>query len=282
MKRTPEEFHDVLVFGDCLNLDDGLPSLPNKSIDHVITDPPYEAHVHKHGHASTRLRLGARGVKTDKADDLTFAAMSPEQRDKVARELVRVCRGWIIVFCGVEAVGEWQAVLVEAGAHRKPTGCWVKPQAAPRFIGDAPSQGFESFVLVWAGKDGRSVWNGGGKRGVYTVPVDMTNRRHETQKPLVLMQQLILDFTTPGQSIADPFAGGGSTLIAAKSLGRRYTGWEINLDYFRKAWRAVSVTQEQTRMEQLMYLQRARPEAYGEERRAAVVTKELGWGEEGG
>ena len=54
---------------------------------------------------------------------------------------------------------------------------------------------------------------------------------HPTQKPIKLMQALIELTTQEGHIVVDPFCGSGSTLIAAKSLGRRYVGFEANKEY---------------------------------------------------
>lgn len=56
---------------------------------------------------------------------------------------------------------------------------------------------------------------------------------HPTQKPLKLMQSLIELTTQKNQLVLDPYAGSGSTLLAAKLLGRRYVGFEINPEYVR-------------------------------------------------
>jgi DNA modification methylase len=49
---------------------------------------------------------------------------------------------------------------------------------------------------------------------------------HQTQKPQSLMRELIQLFSDPGELIADPFAGSGSTGVAAIAEGRRFIGWE--------------------------------------------------------
>ncbi len=56
---------------------------------------------------------------------------------------------------------------------------------------------------------------------------------HPTQKPIHLMQALIELSTRPGQLVLDPFAGSGTTLLAAKNLDRRFLGYEINEQYAR-------------------------------------------------
>lgn len=58
---------------------------------------------------------------------------------------------------------------------------------------------------------------------------------HPTQKPVLLMQALIEIATQPGQIVLDPFAGSGTTLVAAKLTNREYLGFEINPEYVRIA-----------------------------------------------
>lgn len=55
---------------------------------------------------------------------------------------------------------------------------------------------------------------------------------HPTQKPLSLMKALIELTTQENQTILDPFAGSGTTLVAAKELNRHYIGFEINEEYY--------------------------------------------------
>jgi len=58
---------------------------------------------------------------------------------------------------------------------------------------------------------------------------------HETQKPLKLMEFLVALVTTQDAIVLDPFAGSGTTCLAAKKLGRHYIGIEINAEYARVA-----------------------------------------------
>jgi site-specific DNA-methyltransferase (adenine-specific) len=61
-------------------------------------------------------------------------------------------------------------------------------------------------------------------------PEDKTG--HPTQKPLLLMEQIILDFTKPGDTIIDPFMGSGTTVVAALNTGRKAIGIERDPTYF--------------------------------------------------
>ncbi len=71
---------------------------------------------------------------------------------------------------------------------------------------------------------------------------------HPTQKPVRLMQSLIELTTTPGQIVLDPFAGSGSTLVAAKNCQRQYIGFELNSDYFRVATDRLEELSKQTQL----------------------------------
>ena len=62
---------------------------------------------------------------------------------------------------------------------------------------------------------------------------------HPTEKPVGLLASLITSVTKPGDLILDPFAGSGSTLVAAKKTGRRFIGIELDDKYFEKAQRRI-------------------------------------------
>ena len=60
-------------------------------------------------------------------------------------------------------------------------------------------------------------------------------RIHPTQKPIGLLRRLIEIFTDPGDVIIDPCAGSGSTLRAARELGRHSYGFESSREFYEKA-----------------------------------------------
>jgi DNA modification methylase len=64
--------------------------------------------------------------------------------------------------------------------------------------------------------------------------------RHPTQKPIELLKILIEYSTIPGDFVYDPYAGSGSTLLAAKQLGRNCAGFEVKRSYFDDAQKALS------------------------------------------
>ena len=211
----------TIYHGRC---EDILPMLPADSVDVVITDPPYSEHVHG------KVRQGADlpdGIS--RSTNLGFDSISPELMRICAHEFSRLATRWVTIFCDVELSGEWMKEVVDAGLDYVRTGAWVKLDATPQFSGDRPAPGFETIVI--AHPKGRKRWNGGGGHAVWSHRIvigrdERTKRVHTTQKPEALMRQLVALFSEPGETILDAFIGSGTTLVAARDLGRRAIGIE--------------------------------------------------------
>lgn len=241
-ESTPgNPFH--LHLGDCLPF---LRSMPDKSVDHVITDPPYEAEAHS-GALSKFVGEAMADRLVLPGQALSFAKMDESTRAAVSAEMGRIVRRWAIVFCQVEAAMLWRKAAEDGGLIYRRTGIWWKPDAMPQFSGDRPSMGYESILIAHA--KGKSRWNGGGRQGVWTFnkigPEDRNRTGHETQKPVALMEALVRDFTDPGETILDPFAGSGTTGVAALKLGRRFIGCELSPKYHAVALKRLSNAREQ-------------------------------------
>jgi DNA modification methylase len=233
----------VVHLGDCLDPVTGIASLPDKSVDHVICDPPYEAEAHRKSKRATPGRDGRFGVSDFQID---FEPITETQRLTVAEGVTRASRRWALVFCQVDAVERWRSALESAGASWRRAAIWVKPDSTPQFTGDRPAQACECIAMAWTG-GGRSTWNGGGKRGIYEFNCHDWNggREHPTMKPLALMEALVRDFTDPGDLVLDPFAGSGTTGVACKRLGRRFLGWEKDPKYHAIAVKRIEAAREQ-------------------------------------
>ena len=223
-----------VILGDCLDPVTGLASLPDKSVDHVICDPPYGEEAH------TKQRRTKSG--TEMAPIMDFASL-----DFASREFARIARRWVVVFCQVEQVHDWSTRLRHHGLEYVRTAVWVKPDGQPQYTGDRPGMGYESLVI--AHPPGRKRWNGGGRHGVWVEnkigPEDIDRTGHQTQKPLRLMESLVRDFTDSGELICDPFAGSGTTGVACKRLGRRFLGWEREPKYHAIAEKRIAAAREQ-------------------------------------
>lgn len=216
----------ITVFhGDCRDV---LPALADKSIDHVITDPPYSEHVHgknRRGGAEFRdATASGPAANYSRVRDLGFESLSDEVRVVIASEVARLTRRWTLAFADAESVHLWQRDLEAAGLDHCRIGAWIKLGSTPQFTGDRPASGHEAIEI--AHQPGRKRWNGGGSHAVWTFPIvlnrgGLTPRLHTTQKPLELMTALVAAFTDPGDLVLDPFGGSGTTARACKDLGRR-------------------------------------------------------------
>jgi DNA modification methylase len=243
----------TLHLGDCLDPVSGLASLADKSVDHVITDPPYEAEAHtlqRRGRdpGSGKGASEERGVVTLA---LPFSAITGEQRAEVGAQIARVTRRWAQVFCQVEASVKWALALEAGGMDYVRTMVWIKPDAMPQYTGDRPGMGYESIVVCH--QPGRKRWNGGGRVGVFEANkngVGVKSAPHPTTKPQALMRELVELFTDLGETVLDPFAGSGSTGVACAALGRNFVGWERDANYHAIATRRLNGDEAKPRPEQ--------------------------------
>lgn len=235
----------TLHHGDCI---EWMRSLPDKSVDHVICDPPYSEHVHSNARSAARktpLHSGngkvyksgeQRGIS--RGVDFGFAHVTPATMGAVALEVARLVRRWVAVFSDVESCHLWREALEGAGLDYVRTAFWHKLAGAPQFSGDRPAVACEAITL--AHPRGRKRWNGGGKAGIYQVAIELNRggtetRHHPTAKPLELMLALVRDFTDPGETILDPFCGSGTTGVAALRLGRHFLGAELDATHHATA-----------------------------------------------
>ncbi len=213
-----------VVEGDCLDVMRGI---GDRSVQHVITDPPYSARVHK-GVRSARVVGLPDSAKyaccTRRTVDLGFDHLSPALRRGVAKECARLATRWSMAFSDEDSMHLWRLSFGAAGLGHVRSMFWDRIGGAPQFTGDRPAVAVEAITLVHP--PGRKRWNGGGKQGIYRFPIVQNRgghnpREHKTPKPIDLMLSLVSDFTDPGDLILDPFAGSGTTGVAALRLGRR-------------------------------------------------------------
>ncbi len=227
----------TLYLGDCRDV---LPTLG--PVDHVISDPPYEAVMQKRWGVlsaqapSSHVQHAVLGF--DAIDDI---------REDVAAAITTASNGWAILFCMAEGVRAWRDAIEATGARYKRAMVWIKPDAMPQFNGQGPSVGHEMMVAAWCGA-GHSRWNGGGKPGTFTFVKNTPGAEHPTQKPLPLMQELVSLFSFPGETVCDPFTGSGTTGVACANLGRSFIGIERDPKWFDLACRRIEAAYKQPRL----------------------------------
>lgn len=233
----------TLYLGDCLEVLRGV-----EGVDHVIMDPPYEEEAHTLQRRASRGALRGSGNEIMSVEQLNFPAIDEVMRARVCRFAASLSSGWILAFCQAEAIAAWRQAMIEADARWRRACVWIKPDGMPQYSGDRPGMGYESIACAWAG-EGKSAWNGGGRHGVYRINKGEKIRwGHQTQKPLLLMERLVVDFTNADESVLDPFMGSGTTGVACANLGRKFIGIEIEERYFDIACERIQAAYAQLRL----------------------------------
>jgi len=212
----PDELNiNDIYHGDCLDL---MKKIPNESIDMILTDPPY----------SINFRSGYRKNKYDaiKNDD------NLNWLDTFVNEAFRVAKNNTThyVFCSFHNIDKFKAAFQKKFTVKNLL-VWVKNNTS---MGDLKANyaSRTEFILL-LGK-GRRLING--KRSDNILEFKRTgNKLHPTEKPVDLLKHLISKFSDINDVVLDPFAGSGSTLVAAKEMNRRYIGIEIDKKYFEIA-----------------------------------------------
>ena len=222
----------TLHLGDCLDV---MRSMTDKSVDAVITDPPYDERTHAgavtHGGSDQATDLGIS----------EFAALNGQQ--ELVFEFLRLSKTWSLAFCTFEDMRLWRNAAWERSAWVR-AGIWDRVNPAPQFSGDRPSQAGEG-IAIFHNPEERKKWNGGGHSAIWRYSVEFGNKVHPTQKPLKLIKKLVADFTNPGDIILDPFMGSGTTGVACVQTGRNFIGIEIDPTYFKIAERRIHDAQQQ-------------------------------------
>jgi site-specific DNA-methyltransferase (adenine-specific) len=202
--------HVSLYHGDCLDLLQHV-----GEVDHVLTDAPYSDRVV----TGARTRGKAHHDHSAGEGGTAFVPFAVEAgRLRAAIDMANA-RRWTVAFCDLKHAALLEIDEPTNHAHVR-TGVWNKPDGAPQFTGDRPAQGWEA-IGIFHHRDVRKRWNGAGRRGVWTHPVEREVPGHPTPKPLPLMRELVRLFTDPGDLILDCFAGSGTTGLAARLEGRR-------------------------------------------------------------
>jgi len=201
-------------------------NIPDKSVDAVITDPPYDAMTHN----------GAI-LKTE----IDFKPLSDVS--SLVMEFLRISKGWVIVFCSLEMLGDYKKAAGESWVRG---GFWDRVTNMPQLSGDRPAQAGEGVAIMHS--PGRKVWNGGGKSAIWRYPVERGMKQHPTQKPLTMLKKLVMQFTQDDFTVIDPFMGSGTTGVACVKTGRNFIGIEIDDGYFRIAEKRIHDAELQMRL----------------------------------
>jgi site-specific DNA-methyltransferase (adenine-specific) len=203
-----------VIQGDCKEV---LRSMPNESVDFVLTDPPYF------------VRYKDRSGRSIANDD------HPESVLGAFNDLYRVLKPntFCVSFYGWNSVGAFFEAWKRAGFAPVGHIIWHKNYSSRRGFLNARHE--QAYVLVK------------GHPAKPALPLDDVrpweysgNVTHPTEKAVSVLQPLIRSFSRPGDFVLDPFSGSGSTLVAAALSGRRYIGIDLEAKYVELAYRRLA------------------------------------------
>ena len=198
-----------LLQGDCVAL---MKQLPASSVDFILTDPPYLVNYHNRDGES---------VRNDDIDEWLLPAAQGMHRMLKRDSLCVSFYGW-------PRAEQFLLAWKQAGLYPVGHLVWVKDYASQsRYVDYC----HETAYLLAKGRPRLPRLK---LRDVLSFPYT-GNRLHPAEKSPLMLQPLIRAFTRRGELVLDPFAGSGSTLVAAKELGRRYLGIELDKKYAQRA-----------------------------------------------
>lgn len=205
-----------VLCGDSTMREHVLQLLDGKRASLMFTDPPYGVN-----YGDSNKSNAIRGDLSQAEIPISFSLAVESALDDHARVYV----------CGGSTNAMMYYKLFDRYLHQMPRLLvWVKEHFVMRHVG-YHSQ-YELLYFGWKGKGGDPVyWYGDRKMSdVLSVARDR-EPLHPTQKPLALVEIAIRNSSAPGDIVFEPFAGSGSTLIAADAAGRRCFAMEIDASW---------------------------------------------------
>lgn len=206
-----------LIHGDCL---EHMKRMPDNSVDMVLTDPPYGMNL------SPQRKSGKfHGVKVANDDTLLWS-------DSFFKELFRVTKNntGSFIFCNHFCISEFISSAKRAGFEIKNIIIWDKGHFG---MGGNWRPVHEMILLL---TKGRFVCKSKNLRNIIQYKkVHHSKAVHPTQKPVELLEHLIVEPDYNPKVILDPFMGSGSTGVACVNTNRKFIGIELEESYFNIA-----------------------------------------------
>ena len=216
------------------NCFDFLKTVPDKSVDLVLIDPPYEVS------RDTNFQSGeAKGKDTDRFRvsmnfgdwDNNFTGL-----DLVIKECHRLLKdgGTLICFYDLWKLTTLKDYFELANFKQLRFIEWVKTNPVP--LNSKTNYLTNSREIAVVGvKKGKPIFNSEYDNGIYKYPICHDKGRfHPTQKPVALLEDLIIKHSNENDTVLDCFAGSGSTAVAAHNTNRNFIGCELSKEYFDK------------------------------------------------
>ena len=217
-----------LRLGDAREL---IKQLPDRSVDLIFTDPPYNLSPYSTGNIkmSWRKEFNNDLAEWDKENFIPL-----EWADEFRRILKPT--GNIFAFCSYNLIGKWHEAF-DPLFDTFQFVVWHKTNPPPKLYRAGFLNSCELIVCMW---NKGHIWNFGRQSEMHNFiesPICMGRERvknpiHPTQKPLKVLSKIIEIASHECAVVFDPFMGVGSTGVSAVQLSRNFIGFEVNPEYF--------------------------------------------------
>lgn len=241
-----------IINGDCVEV---LNSLPEKSIDLIFADPPYNLQLQQELWRPNMTKVDAVDDKWDQFDGFkAYDEFSIKWLTACKRVLKNTGAIWVIgSYHNIYRVGK---IIQDLGYWILNDVVWIKTNPMPNFRGVRFTNAHETLIWAAKSKDTKYTFNyhamkefneGKQMRSDWVMPVCGGSERlkvngkkaHSTQKPEALLYRVILSSSNPGDVVLDPFFGTGTTGAIAKKLGRSWIGIEREQKYIDVAQKRI-------------------------------------------
>lgn len=228
----------TIYHGEALSV---MGAIEPHTVDAILTDPPYCAGAVSE---AQRTRAAGQGLRSENlkrfgwfvGDNMGTAGLAWLLR-AVAVESHRVIRpsGHLLAFCDWRMMATLQPAIESAGLRFQNLVIWDKRHMGLGIGFRAQHELALHYTL------GAPEYHNKGTSNVVTARrVTAAEREHQTQKPVDLLQTLLRVVSPPQGAVLDPFMGSGSTLLAAKNIGRSAIGIEWDEVHCETAARRLS------------------------------------------
>ena len=243
--------YNKIIQGDCLEVIKGI---DDKSIDLVLTDPPYN--ISKLNDNRDRSKLNSPIMRRKKALNYDFGDWDNKDREGFLlftkdwlKECCRVLKidGTIISFFNKEDISFLNWTSKEYGVRTRTIFTWHKTNPVPSF---RKVNYLSACEFAWIGSKGKfKTFNFKQQKEMHNF-YETPNKSsygvtdHPTEKPLTVMKHFKQIHSDKNDIVLDPFLGSGTTAVACKKLKRRYIGIEEKLVYIEIARKRINQISE--------------------------------------
>jgi DNA modification methylase len=226
-----------------------IKEIPDKSIDLIVTDPPYQIDNTTAG-GNSDLSKTIQNMNTE---------LSENQLDKsidfdILNDFIRVMKKInVYIFCNHKQIPDYLDFFVKKHNCNFDILIWHKPNAMPLFNNKYLTD--KEYCLYFRKNAYCNPENYQDASTVYTDIINIKDKKlfnHPTIKPIELIKKLIRNSSKENDIVADFFLGSGTTAVACKELNRKYIGFEKDEKWHRISLdRLEGITQEDRKVEEL-------------------------------